>query len=152
MRARAAALIAPTLAAAAVAGCGVDSTNDEYVQQLNQAQTGLAKRFTQLQARITATSTAAQDRRTLQQYEAAVATTVTDLRKIDPPQGFDRLHREFVGEVSEYGAALRGARAQLDGDDPRAILAAQGRLRTAVAATGRKIDATISAINRKLKG
>ncbi|HWI70487.1 MAG TPA: hypothetical protein VNT55_00930, partial [Baekduia sp.] len=65
MRARAGALLALILAAVA-AGCGGSKDNDNYVQALNQAQTGLAQRFTALQKRITTTSSAAQDRKTLQ--------------------------------------------------------------------------------------
>lgn len=153
MRARAGVLLALILAAV-VAGCGGSESkdNDHYVQALNRAQTGLAERFTALQKRITATSSAAQDRKTLQAYEDAVGTTVRDLRAIAPPAGFDDLHQRFVGEVAGYGTALRTARDQLQGDDPRAILAAQGRLRTAVAQTGKRLNATIQAINAKLKG
>jgi hypothetical protein len=153
MRARAGVLLALVLAAV-IAGCGGGGSkdNDNYVQALNRAQTGLAERFTALQKRITATSSAAQDRKTLQAYEAAVGTTVRDLRAIEPPNGFDDLHQRFVGEVLGYGTALRTARGQLQGDDPRAILAAQGRLRTAVAQTGRRLNTTIQAINAKLKG
>jgi uncharacterized lipoprotein len=150
MRARAAVLLA--LLVAALAGCGADSGHDGYVKALNKAQTGLAQRFTQLQSRITPTSTAKQDEKTLRAYEGAVGRTVRDLRAIHPPDGFDTLHRRFVGEVADYGTALRTARAELGGDDPRAILAAQGRLKTAVADTGRKLNATIQAINKKLEG
>jgi hypothetical protein len=154
MRRRAAVLLALLLAAVAgAAGCGADDAQrGDYVTALNTAQTGLAQRFTQLQSRITPTSTAKQDEKTLLAYEAAVGTTVRDLRAIDPPEGFDALHRRFVGQVADYGTALRKARAELDGDDPRAILAAQGRLKTAVADTGRRLNATIQAINQKLKG
>jgi hypothetical protein len=62
------------------------------------------------------------------------------------------LHRQFVGQVADYGTALRSARSQLGGGNPRAILAAQGRLKTAVQQTGRRLNATIEAINKKLKG
>jgi hypothetical protein len=151
MRARAGVLLALILAVV-VAGCGGDEGRNDYVKALNTAQTGLAQRFTKLQSRITATSSAKQDQQTLQAYEAAVGTTVRDLRAITPPDGFGALHRRFVGEVAGYGIALRTARGELKGDDPRAILAAQGRLRTAVAQTGKQLNATIQAINAKLKG
>jgi hypothetical protein len=150
MRARAAVLL--VLLAALLAGCGADQQRGDYVKALNKAQTGLAQRFTQLQSRITPTSTAKQDEKTLLDYEAAVRTSVDDLRAVHPPDGFDVLHRRFVGQVSDYGTALRTARAELGGDDPRAILAAQGRLKSAVADTGRRINATIQQINQKLRG
>ena len=146
------ALLLLLVAALAAAGCGSDQGRGDYVKALNTAQTGLARRFTDLQSHITPTSSARQDRRTLQAYETAVGTTVADLRAIDPPDGFAPLHQRFVGQVAGYGTALRAARSDLDGDDPRAIIAAQGRLKSAVQRTGRQLNATIEAINKKLKG
>jgi hypothetical protein len=151
MRARAGVLLALILVVTA-AGCGGDKDRDAYVKALNNAQTGLAQRFTALQSRITPTSNAAQDIKTLRAYEAAVGTTVSDLREVEPPEGLAPLHQRFVDEVAAYGRALRKARAELDRDDPRAILAAQGRLRSAVTAAGRRLDAIIQAINQKLEG
>jgi hypothetical protein len=152
MRARAGVLLVLILAVVA-AGCGGGGEDrDAYVKALNKSQTGLAQRFAALQSRITPTSNAAQDIKTLRAYEAAVRTTVRDLRAVDPPDGLAPLHRRFIDEVAAYGSALRKTRAELDRDDPRAILAAQGRLRSAVTAAGRRLDATIRAINQKLKG
>jgi hypothetical protein len=151
MRARAGVLLALILAVVA-AGCGGDEDRDAYVKALNKSQTELAQRFAALQSRITPTSSAAKDIKTLRAYEAAVRTTVSDLRAVDPPAGLAPLHRRFTDEVAAYGSALRKTRAELAGDDPRAILAAQGRLRSAVSAAGRRLDATIRAINQKLKG
>jgi hypothetical protein len=152
MRAAAAVLLALFVAAAGATGCGSDKGDGEYVKALNRVQTGLAQRFGRLEARITPTSTAAQDTKTLLAYEAAVRDTVAALRALDPPGPLAPLHRRFVGEVADYGAALRTARGRLKGDDPQAILAAQGRLRAAVAQTGTRLNATIRAINRKLQG
>jgi hypothetical protein len=150
MRARARVLLA-LLSVVVVAGCGGgDEDRGAYVKALNKAQTELARRFTALQSRITPTSNAQQDIKTLRAYEAAVGTTVGALRAITPPDGVAPLHRRFVAEVAAYGDALRTARGELDRDDPRAILAAQGRLRGAVADTGRQLNATIRAINQKL--
>jgi hypothetical protein len=151
MRARAGVLLALMLAVVA-AGCGGDQDRDAYVKTLNKAQTGLAQRFTTLQSRITPTSNAAQDIKTLRAYEAAVETTVSDLRTVDPPDGLAPLHRRFVDEVAAYGSALHRARTELKRDDPQAILAAQGRLRSSVTAASRRLDLTIQAINQKLEG
>lgn len=151
MRARAGVLLA-LIVAVVVAGCGSDETGDTYVKALNRAQTGLAQRFTALQKQVTPTSTAKQDRATLQAYAAAVDATVRDLRAVEPPDGLVALHRTFVGQVAGYGTALEAARAALKGEDPQAILAAQGRLQASVAKTGRQLNATIQAINAKLEG
>jgi hypothetical protein len=151
MRARAALALTLLLALAAV-GCGAgNGERNDYVKALNTAQTGLAQRFESLQTRITPTSTPAQDAKTLQAYEAAVRSTVHGLRGVDPPDGFDDLHRRFVDQVAQYGVALRQARGQLRSDDPQAILAAQGRLRSAIGRVGERLNATIRAINTKIK-
>ena len=154
MRPRAALVLSLLVALAALAaGCGGGSQErNDYVKALNNAQTGLAERFQALQTRITPTSTPAQDAKTLRSYEGAVGETVRGLRTVQPPSGFDELHRRFVGEVADYGIALRAARSRLRGDDPQARLAAQGRLRTAIARAGERLNATIRAINTKIKG
>jgi hypothetical protein len=148
MLARAAALLAVV---AALAGCG--SANDgpsgaraDYVRALNGAQSGLATRFTKLGEKITPTSSARQDQATLGAYETVVDSTVRQLRAIDPPTGLERLHRRFVAQLSDY------ARGRIAGDDPRAILAAQGDLQASLQRTGRQLNATIEAINKTLKG
>ena len=151
MRAAAAVLLA--LLVATAAGCGGSKPdNGDYVKALNQSQTSLAQRFSELQARITPTSSAKQDQKTLSAYEGAVRTAVSDLKAMHPPRGFDALHRRFIAQVADYGTALRTARGELRGEDPQAILAVQGRLRTAVSRTGTRLNATIQAINQKLKG
>lgn len=153
MRRRALTLLAVLAAAASAAACGgTDHSRADYAKALNAAQADLAQRFTALQRRITATSTPAQQQATLLAYEAAVRTTLQRLRAVDPPEGFDGLHRRLVGEVGEYGTALRQARTQVRRGQAQETLAAQGRLRTAITRTGERLDATIRAINDKLAG
>ena len=151
MRARAALLLALLLATVA-AGCGSKQDHGDYVKALNQAQADLARRFDALQQRVTPTSSARQDRKTLTAYAAAVRKAVADLQAVQPPSGLATLHRRFVAQVGDYGTALRTARGDLGAEDPQKILAAQGRLRTAVARTGTRLNATVQAINQKLKG
>jgi hypothetical protein len=158
MLARAAALLAVLLTVAAATGCGSGSDGAAsgaragYVKALNNAQSGLAAKFTRLGQKITPTSTAKQDRATLTAYEAVVDSTVRQLRAIDPPTGFGTLHRRFVAQLSDYGSAVRIARTRIASGDPHAILAAQGTLQASVQKTGRRLDATIEAINKTLKG
>jgi hypothetical protein len=158
MLVRAAVLLAVlgTLAAAAT-GCGSDgdgATNARagYVQALNGAQSGLARKFTTLGQRISPTSSAKQDQATLTAYEGVVDSTVRQLRAIDPPSGLETLHRRFVAQLAGYGTAVRTARRRIASDDPRAILAAQGRLQASLQQTGQRLNATIEAINKTLKG
>lgn len=153
MRARAGILLA-LIAAAVLAGCGGggNGANDDYVTALNAAQNGLLQRVTQLNERITATSTPAQDRATLKAYETAVGGAVRDLRAIDPPDGFDDLHQQFVGEVAEYGTVVRRARDRLSGGTAKSSLAVRSTLPASLERIAQKLNATIKAINLKLQG
>jgi hypothetical protein len=151
---RPAALLALVLALAA-GGCGGGSGSkaaDAYVKEVNAAQNGLAHRFDQLQGAAEATSTPAQDRRTLRAYEAAVAAAVTRLRAADPPADVRTLHQQFVGEIAAYGTEVRRAREALGTGTPQRALAAQRRLVTRVGRITARINDTIDAINRRLRG
>jgi hypothetical protein len=137
------------------AGCGGGNGNgkaDDYVKAVNDAQSGLTRRFERLQGAATATSTPAQDRRTLAGYETAVQETVQKLRGTDPPNDLRPLHEEFVGEISAYGTEVRRAREALDARTPRQALTAQRRLVTRVGVITARINDTIDAINRRLHG
>jgi hypothetical protein len=153
MRVRAGSLLA-LIAAAVLAGCGGGdggSANSDYATALNQAQNGLLQRVTQLNRRVTATSTPAQDRALLKAYETAVDRAVAQLRAIDPPDGLDALHQQFVGEVAEYGTVVRRARDQISGG-AKSSLAVRSTLPAALQRIAREIDATIKVINTKLQG
>jgi hypothetical protein len=145
------------LAAAATTGCGgakngsVDGGRSAYVAALNDAQRSLTKRFEALQAKVTPTSTPAQDQRTLDAYGRVVDDTVRRLQAIHPPPGFQPLHRRFVAQVAAYGTALQAARRRLRSNDPRTVLAAQATLRDAVARAGARLNATVKAINDRLR-
>jgi hypothetical protein len=148
-------LAALAIAPAACSGRSDGTAGDAraaYTAALNRAQDRLAHRFAELQQHIGATSTPAQDRRTLGTYENAVKLTVRELRAVPPPAGLAPLHRRLVAEVDGYGAALHAIRGEIGRADARTVLAAQGRLSAAVARTERRIDAAIRAINRKLEG
>src|SRR3954451_22035240 len=153
---RPAVLLALVLALATAAGCGGGGSGsgagDAYVKEVNAAQSGLAKRFDSLQGAAAATSTPAQDRRTLRAYEDAVTAAVTRLRAADPPSDVKPLHREFVGEIAAYGTEVRHAREALGAGTPERALAAQRRLVTRVGRITAQINDTIEAINRRLRG
>lgn len=163
MRHRVAVLLAALALVPAACGSGdgdqpaaqrpaVDAASGQYAAGINRAQERLTARFEQLQERVSATSTPAQDRRTLLAYERAVDTTVRELRGIVPPAGLRDLHVRLVTQVAGYGTAIRGVRVRLASGDPRTALAAQSRLAAAVQRVERRIDGTVRAINRKLEG
>src|SRR5919112_1845458 len=101
------------VAAFGAAACGEDKAaqkRNTYADEVNRAQTAFAESFRTLSRRITSTTTPGQGRRTLQGFEDAVDTVVTDLRRIDAPSDVQPLHRELIDEVSGYGRAIHRAK------------------------------------------
>jgi ABC-type transporter Mla subunit MlaD len=147
------------LAASAVAGlaaCG-GSGNDvkqanRYADNVNRAQRDFAGTLKDLSAKVTPTSTRAQDDATLKAFQGAVTRVVGRLRAVEVPPKVKDLHQRFVDQLSAYGKEVDQVRPAFNSPDPQKILAAQQRLRTAVADVSRQINATIDQINAKLKG
>jgi hypothetical protein len=150
------ALTALTVALAAVAGvaAGCSDDTDErnaYVAAVNRAQTDFAATFRRLGARITATSSPQQDRRTLKGFSTAVERAVVRLRAVDPPEAVRGLHRRLIAAIDTYGKEIDKARAAFRSTSTRRIIAAQTELISAITAVSRQINRTIGEINRTLK-
>jgi hypothetical protein len=141
-------------AAIGVTACGQDEAakqRNTYADEVNRAQNAFAESFRTLSRRITATTTPGQGRRTLQGFEDAVDTVVTDLRRIDAPSDVQPLHRELIDEISGYGRAIHRAKLAFATGVPQRILRAQSALVTATTAISRRINRTIAAINQRLQ-
>jgi outer membrane murein-binding lipoprotein Lpp len=140
------------LAGLLLAGCGADVKKDnEYVDAVNKAQNEFASTFDRLNAKITATSSPAEDRATLQRFKVAIDQVVKDLRAVQPPSKVTALHRELIGEISSYGVEIRKARKAFASDDPAKVIDAQTQLVTAVTTVSSRINSTIDQINKKLR-
>jgi uncharacterized phage infection (PIP) family protein YhgE len=126
-------------------GCGSDTkAENDYVDSVNTT-------FDKLSARITSTSTAQQDRQTLDGFKQAVDKVVTDLRAVKVPDKVKDLHGRLVAEISAYGEEIDKAKQAFAGDDPQAIIKAQTELVSAVTRVSAQINDTIDAINKKLR-
>jgi hypothetical protein len=140
--------------AAAFGGCGGGTSGaDEtrYVQAVNETQRAFARTLDRLSTSITATSTPRQDRRTLRSFARAVDAAVVELRHVTPPGRVKDLHGRLVGEVASYRRPIATARSAFATEDPRLIVAAQGRFVGAVTRTGERVNRTIAAINERLR-
>jgi len=138
----------------AVAGCGGDDQVKEanaYVDQVNQAQTTFAQTIRRINRQVTAESTAAEDRQTLQRYIAAVDRVVARLRAINPPPGVAPLHRRLVRDIDTYGGEVESAAESLQNPTADKLLGAQQRLLDATDTVTRQINTTIRDINTKLQ-
>jgi hypothetical protein len=137
-----------------VAACGEDRAATErntYADQVNRAQAAFAQSFRSLSRRITSTTTPGQGRKTLEGFETAVDTVVTDLRRIEAPNDLAPLHRQLISEISGYGRAIHRAKVAFATGAPQRILEAQSRLVTSTTAISERINRTIAAINRQLQ-
>jgi len=145
-------LVAAT--AFAVAACGEDkaaTARNTYADEVNRAQSSFAQSFRNLSRRITSTTTPGQGRKTLQGFEDAVDTVVTDLRGIDAPADLAPLHQRLISEISGYGRAIHRAKVAFATGAPQRILEAQSKLVSSTTAISERINRTIAAINRRLQ-
>jgi uncharacterized protein DUF6376 len=141
------------LALALVAsGCGADTKEaNDYVDSVNKAQNDFATKFDELSGQITSTSTAAQDRRTLDGFKQAIDKVVADFRAVKAPDKVKGLHDQLISEISAYGREIDKAKGAFSDDDPQAIVKAQADLVSAVTKVQAQINKTIADINKKLR-
>ena len=133
-------------------GCGSDTkAANDYVDAVNRAQSEFATKFDQLSGQITSTSTAAQDRQTLDGFRQAIDKVVADFRAVKAPDKVKRLHGRLISEISAYGREIDKAKRAFSDDDPQAIVKAQADLVSAVTRVQAQINATIADINKKLR-
>jgi sigma54-dependent transcription regulator len=133
-------------------GCGADTkAANDYVDAVNKAQTGFASKFDELSGRITSTSTAAEDRKTLDGFKTAIDKVVTDFRAVKAPDKVKALHGQLIAEISAYGREIDKAKSAFTDNDPQAIVKAQADLVSAVTKVQAQINATIADINKKLR-
>ena len=148
--------LSPVLIVVALAlvasGCGADTkAANDYVDAVNKAQTSFAARFDSLSSKITSTSTAAQDRETLDGFKGAIDKVVNDFRAVKAPDKVKALHGQLIAEISAYGKEIDKAKEAFSDDNPKAIVKAQADLVSAVTRVQTQINATIAEINRKLR-
>jgi hypothetical protein len=135
-----------------VSGCGSDTkAANDYVDAVNRAQSEFATKFDQLSGQITSTSTAAQDRQTLDGFRQAIDKVVGDFRAVKVPSKVKPLHDRLIAEVSAYGVQIDKAKGAFSDDDPKAIVKAQTDLVNAVTKVQAQINQTIADINKKLR-
>ena len=141
-------------AAVALGACGGGDDDrkakNAYVAEVNTAQNEFAATVTSVSERITNKSSSSQDRKTLQQFQAAIAAVVTNLRGIDVPNGVQSEHEQLVGAMSGFGTEIEKATLALRNPDSRRIAEAQRTIQSATQMVNLRIDAAIAAINSKL--
>jgi hypothetical protein len=149
---RVAALVLIVVCGLGAAGCGGETKeHNAYVDAVNRAQNDFATQFSRLSDRITATSTARQDRETLKGFETVIEGVVRRLRTVKPPARVSGLHEELIGAIDSYGREIEKARDRFRSRSPARIIAAQTELIGAITAVSARINRTIDQINSRLR-
>jgi hypothetical protein len=150
---RVAALLALAFAVLALGACGGSEdrkAKNDYVRQVNAAQNEFGVTVSTVSARITNKSSSSQDRKTLQQFETAIASVVDDLRAIKAPADVQAEHAQLVEAMSGFGAQIKKANSALRNPTQHNIEDARSTIATATQTVNARIDAAIAAINSKL--
>lgn len=145
-------LVAFAAVALIAAGCGGDTEEkNDYVDQVNKAQTEFADQVTKLSTAITSTSSSSADQKTIESYQTAVDGVVKDLKGITPPEDVKAEHQQLVDAMSTYGDSVGAALEDLQGGSAQDRLKAATELQTASSTAGTQINQAIEAINKKLQ-
>lgn len=145
-------LVAFAAVALIAAGCGGDTEEkNDYVDQVNKAQTEFADQVTKLSTAITSTSSSSADQKTIESYQTAVDGVVKDLEGITPPEDVKAEHQQLVDAMSTYGESVGTALEDLQGGSAQDRLKAATELQTASTTAGTQINQAIEAINKKLQ-
>jgi hypothetical protein len=136
----------------AACGGGADErkAKNDYVNQVNAAQSDFAATVAAVSKRITKKSSSSQDRKTLEQFQSAIENVVKDLRAIKVPSAVRSEHGQLVAAMRGFGAQIKQATLALRNPDARTIAAAQRTIQAATQTVNLRIDAAIAAINSKL--
>lgn len=139
-----------TLALAACGGGDEREARNDYVRQVNNAQSEFAQTVTTVSEQITEKSSSSDDRKTLQQFQTAISDVVTDLRDIDVPKAVESEHEQLVEAMTTFGSEIEKATAVLRNPDSRKIAEAQRTIQAATQTVNLRVEAAIAAINSKL--
>jgi len=146
----------PLLLALAALGLGACGGNDDrdarnaYVGKVNAVQNEFADTVRTVSEQITPKSSSKQDRKTLDQFQKAIADAVKNLKGIDVPDNVQSEHDQLVAAMSNFGRQIQEATAALQNPDSAKIAEAQRTIQTATQTVNLRIDAAIAAINSKL--
>jgi hypothetical protein len=150
-------ILVPLLLALAALGLGACGGGDDdrdaknaYVAEVNAVQNEFAETVRTVSERITPKSSSSRDRKTLEQFQKAIADAVKNLKGIDVPGSVQSEHNQLVGAMSTFGQQIEEATGALRNPDSRTIAEAQRTIQTATQTVNLRIDAAIAAINSKL--
>jgi hypothetical protein len=151
---RGALAVALALAVIAASGCGGGDTKSKnaYVDAVNQAQTDFVGVVDDSESRITGNASDVETATQLDAIREAANKVVTELRGVKPPGNVRSLHSALIREAQGLVVAFRKAADAYRSGNATQILNAKVDLSNDVNRVNGQLNATITALNKKLHG
>jgi outer membrane murein-binding lipoprotein Lpp len=147
------AVFAVVVGALLIAGCGGDTkSKNDYVDKVNRAQSDFVAVVDDSESRITGNASDKDTATQLDMIRAAAAKVVVELKAIKPPGEAKTLHGNLIREAEGLVAAFRKAADAYESGRPAQILSAKVDLSKDVTKVNAQLNATIQALNEKLRG
>jgi hypothetical protein len=137
--------VAMIAALAFAAGCGNDEQND-YVDQVNDAQQSFLDEMTAAASQASPTN-ASQADQLIGDMQGAIDSFVSDLEGIDAPEEVADLHDELITTMSDIGAQIGELGDALTSGNPQQAAQAAAQLTTAVSSAQTEVTSIIDQIN-----
>jgi hypothetical protein len=150
---RAAAVCLAVFGLVVVTGCGGSSGSTDanaYVKSINQINTGLEHQIESAGSGPVGSDPVADAKKTFSGFDAAIQNAITKLNGLTPPDKVKGLHSQFISQLTAFDQRVQAAVGALKSKQPETVLKASQTFETSVETLGKKLEATITAINAQL--
>jgi hypothetical protein len=162
------ALLATALLAFGAAACGSDDdsgnggggnaadtseseplSNDEYLEEVNKAQTDFATQAGKLN--LANPSSPKGFKKSLDRLVGLIDTLTQRLDAIEPPESVASQHDDLVGQLNRYGNVIEREKGDLASGDQQKVVNAAKEIQEASTTFSTDFSATITEINKRLE-
>jgi len=151
--ARIALLATAIVLAVALGACGAQDSaaKNDYVKQVNAAQTQFASAATRVKQEITKMSSARQDRRALDRFVSTIDTLVGRLRAIKVPGDVRAEHGRLVAVLADHGEEVTQITTTMRSPTTTVLEDVQRKLSAATITVNANLTSATASINSKLR-
>jgi len=151
--ARIALLATASVLALALGACSPkdSAAKNDYVKQVNAAQTRFASAATNVNQAITKTSSARQDRHVLESFVTTLDELVARLRTIEVPDDVRAEHGRLVAAIAGHRDAVSQIAAKMRSPTTAVLADVQRQLSAAAITVNANLSSATSSINAKLR-
>jgi len=150
--ARIALLATAIVLAAALGACGTQDSaaKNDYVKQVNAAQTQFASAATRVKLQITKMSSAAHDRRALDRFVSTIDTLAGRLRAIKVPGDVRAEHGRLVAVMADHSEEVSQITETMRSPTTTVLEDVQRKLSAATITVNANLSSATASINSKL--